>query len=369
MTFNFKKTEKEFETGDLVASSDSGYKYLLIQSLGRKDNLVFAAKDIENDANNSIGNLMSAKITANELKQRLFEENEVDIDMLESIILKIHHKQIQERKKHKNKIVKELKKLTSYNWGGLYQNSLQQTIVNNYVKKIENFAELEKKIKSEIYPKSRAYTLFSWYNNWSSIFIEDVFKKHDRVIPVVGKIKQMDFFIDRVPFDLKVTYLPEGYVDKRLREMEKESEINQLSKFCKNHQIELKVNLKIRDYWKAVNSCDSDEAKKFISELNNDRESIVEYVRSNPKDLMEWLYENQGYSRFDSSNRIYLVLYDITNYYDSWKLKSNLEFISENIESFIDSFSLDDSDTIEFKYRNKHYKTVAKMIFLTYPNG
>jgi hypothetical protein len=30
-------------------------------------------------------------------------------------------------------------------------------------------------------------------------------------IPAIGQVKKIDFFINQTPFDLKVTYLPEGY--------------------------------------------------------------------------------------------------------------------------------------------------------------
>lgn len=40
------------------------------------------------------------------------------------------------------------------------------------------------------------------------IVIEDVFKDHPSVIPAVGLVKKIDFFLHGVPFDLKATYLP-----------------------------------------------------------------------------------------------------------------------------------------------------------------
>ena len=46
--------------------------------------------------------------------------------------------------------------------------------------------------------------------------IEHIFKSHSEILPTVGQIKSVDFFINDIPFDLKVTYLPAEYIkDKR----------------------------------------------------------------------------------------------------------------------------------------------------------
>src|SRR5208337_5013298 len=97
-------------------------------------------------------------------------------------------------------------------WGGLHQNSLEKTIVDNYVKKIPNYDRLNEAIEHELYSSMRGYVLCSWYNHWTSIVIEDVFKDHVNVLPAVGLVKKIDFFIKDIPFDLKVTYLPEGFL-------------------------------------------------------------------------------------------------------------------------------------------------------------
>ena len=46
----------------------------------------------------------------------------------------------------------------------------------------------------------------------TTIGLEDIFKEHANVIPAIGQIKKIDFFVNDKPFDLKVTYLPEGYI-------------------------------------------------------------------------------------------------------------------------------------------------------------
>jgi len=45
-----------------------------------------------------------------------------------------------------------------------------------------------------------------------------VFRDHSSVLPTVGRVKSIDFFINDVPFDLKVTYLPRQYVGEKRRD-------------------------------------------------------------------------------------------------------------------------------------------------------
>jgi hypothetical protein len=70
----------------------------------------------------------------------------------------------------------------------------------------------------EISHAVRGYVLNSWYNHWSSILIEHIFKSHKKVLPTVGQIKNVDFFINNVPFDLKVTYFPSEYLKLKRKE-------------------------------------------------------------------------------------------------------------------------------------------------------
>ena len=57
----------------------------------------------------------------------------------------------------------------------------------------------------------------SWYNNWTSYLIESIFKHHTKVISAVGEIKSVDFFINDIPVDLKVTYFPNQYMNDKLK--------------------------------------------------------------------------------------------------------------------------------------------------------
>ncbi|NJN78261.1 MAG: hypothetical protein HC803_07965 [Saprospiraceae bacterium] len=102
-----------------------------------------------------------------------------------------------------------MNRLQHFDWGGSFGNSLEKNIVNNYVKKIQSYQVINDEIEGSLLNSLRGYTLNSWYNHWTSIIIEDLFKDHETVLPTVGLVKKIDFFINDIPFDLKVTYFPE----------------------------------------------------------------------------------------------------------------------------------------------------------------
>ena len=58
----------------------------------------------------------------------------------------------------------------------------------------------------------RGYVLCSWYNHWTLIIIEDVFPGPSECIASGWASEEDRLCPFRVPFDLKVTYLPEGFV-------------------------------------------------------------------------------------------------------------------------------------------------------------
>jgi hypothetical protein len=135
-----------------------------------------------------------------------------DKKVLESFIREFYQIERAKRKDNEDYLISQLYQMKVFDWGGLYQNSLEQTIVDNYVKKIQSWEKLNSAIENELHASMRGYVQCSWYNHWSSIIIEDIFKDHPSVLPVTGLVKKVDFFIHDFPFDLKVTYFPEGYM-------------------------------------------------------------------------------------------------------------------------------------------------------------
>src|SRR5205814_3169288 len=97
------------------------------------------------------------------------------------------------RSQNEVQLVNELYKLQVFDWGGLHQNSLEKTIVDNYVKKIRGYDVLCDAIDNELQTSLRGYVLCSWYNHWTSIIIEDIFKEHQAVLQAIGLVKKIDF--------------------------------------------------------------------------------------------------------------------------------------------------------------------------------
>ncbi len=90
-------------------------------------------------------------------------------------------------------LVSELYKLKNFEWGGDYQNSLDKYLVSHYVKVHKSYDTLISKFEKEINVAVQGYVLNSWYNHWSSILIEHIFKSHLAVLPTVGQIKSVIF--------------------------------------------------------------------------------------------------------------------------------------------------------------------------------
>jgi len=138
---------------------------------------------------------------------------------------------------NEEKLVSELYKLKFFDWGGDYKNSLDKYLVSQYVKKFMSYDDLIRKFESEINPAVQGYVLNSWYNHWSSILIEHLFWIHRDILPAIGQIKNVDFFLHGIPFDLKVTYLPEGYIKAKRKENKWQQEVALLKQEAKKLSI------------------------------------------------------------------------------------------------------------------------------------
>ena len=272
----------------------------------------------------------------------------------------------------KERLVSELYKLKVFEWGGDYQNSLDKYLVSHYVKAISSYDELMSKFENEISRAVQGYVLNSWYNHWSSILIEYIFKSHSKVLPTVGQIKYVDFFINNVPYDLKVTYFPSEYLKIKRRERGYPVELTYLKSKAREFSIKfdnnasnLDINYEIIEKFK-----DSNDAQllDILDKIRKENLDIVNEAQYNSKILAKWFYENQGEMRFGSENRLFLVLIDTNDFSQSWKLKRNLQLLIPAINSFLDNFSSKNiSDLkIEFNYPGKSqtFKSLADIIFV-----
>ena len=350
----FEKFERLFENDQFIklASSSEGRCYLKIKSFSRKNYLEeFLSCNLDSTKIQNIKKMRVKEMLKSAVKLPI---GEAEIDKF--IKTKYNELSIDiDRMKLKGDL-----KEVEYDWGGLHQNSLEKTIVNNYVKKLISFSEISEKIDKEIISSTKKYVITSWYNYWTSFLIEEIFNSHPNVIPAIGKIKKIDFFVNGIPFDLKVTYLPQGYIDQLRNEIDLRPELTELKSIFRNKNIEMEGNESVENLWKELIEND----KLGIKELKKIRIEILDKVQQDPIPLIKWLYENQGERRFDASNRIFLVLVDTNDFFSSWKLKRNFNLIKRRVFSELDNQGKNFSNKVEFQSQGKNHSVLAKLILI-----
>ena len=273
------------------------------------------------------------------------------------------------------RIEAELNKMRNFDWGGSMGNSLEKNIVNNYVKKILVYEEIENAISKGIQESVFGYTLNSWYNHWSSVLIENIFNSNSRILPTVDLVEKIDFFIDLVPFDLKVTYFPDELMKESISGKLKEkygskSELACAKKIAKELNIAIPTGLSDKALTICLNNLLKEsvesKAKSFLNDLNQMKKDVIGYYKDNPNELIVWLYENQGEMRFDAANRFYLVLVDSGNIYESWKLKRNANLLKRQIDEKLNSFNVDNLNEITFHWakNGQCYKCISELLFV-----
>lgn len=263
-----------------------------------------------------------------------------------------------------DKLKEDLYQVQSYSWGGDYNNSLDKHLVRNYVKKIADYSELERK-KGEIANNAWNYVQNSWYNNWTSFLIESLFKRNSRVISAVGEIKSVDFFIDNFPIDLKVTFFPNQYMEEKLSQLLGKSKYSWLKQKAKEANITVDSALSQSLQLYTITEKLYEKGKTdILDELKSKQRQIIFDARNNPSELMKWLYENQGEMRFGAENRLYLILVDTENIDQSWKLKRAFSIIEPTVDQYISSFTTNSLKHIDFTFNKKSYSSFADTIFI-----
>lgn len=264
----------------------------------------------------------------------------------------------------------QLYKLRIFDWGGFYQNAVEQTIVNNYIKKVRDFRILCTLIENDINPRLKGYVLCSWYNHWTSILIEDMFKDHSSLLPTVGLIKKVDFFWKDFPFDLKVTYFPEGFMAIKRRGKGLRPELTELKRFANDNNIpfdkEATNNEIFTELLNRISEDNSAVSRDFIKQFNRNRKQIILETIKKPTELIKWLYEEQGIRRFDAANRFFLVLIDLKNLEESWKLKRNKKLLQMKIRTYLNNNKRINFNKLKvtFNWQGKTYSTYATILFI-----
>ena len=342
-----------------LTATDEGIRFLKLRSLSRKVYLDYLINEFEIDIGRSKNN--------NEKLKLIYESNLRSADINEAI-QELFEEERKTRRENEQQLISELYKVQSFEWGGLHQNSLEATIVNRYVKKIVSYESLSDAIEGDLHNSLRSYVLASWYNHWTSIIIEDIFKEHSSVIPAVGQIKKIDFFLNNKPFDLKVTYLPEGYIKDYRKTSGLRPELTLMKDLARKLDISFDPSVPesvlIPDLWRKLDDHPSDEAHRMKRELYACRETLLNESIANPEPLAQWFYENQGVRRFDASNRLFLVLVDKTNFFDSWKLKRARSLIVQYVNDYLKKVNTDLGFQLGFNWDGETYSTEAEVIFV-----
>ena len=232
-------------------------------------------------------------------------QKKVSNEAVDKIIKDEYEKKLNQRKSviSDQNLLKELLKVKKFHWG-VVQGQLDNKIQVRYVRKYFKYNELIRSVENSLYTQIRNYVVCSWYNYWTTVIIEDMISGHPNVIPTLKNVKGVDLFFKNQPFDLKVTYLPDGYSED------------------------------------------------------------IKYAIENPKDIMIWLYEHQGAQRFGADNRLFVILYDTKNPDESWKIKRDVKLIRSRIDEFFTSEIVSEDDEIIFTFGKKTYTVLSKLLFI-----
>ena len=201
-------------------------------------------------------------------------------------------------------IIKELNKIDEHIWG-MVQGDVDSHIQSNYVRKFYKYDDIVSAIRANLYKSIESYALSSWFNHWSTVFLEDLINENKNVIPIIKKVKGVDIIWNEQPVDIKVTNLP-------------------------------------KEWFK--DGYDIDHAIK------------------NPKVVCKYMYELQGAQRFGDDNRLFVIIYDKNKPEESWKIKRDYDLIKSKINDFFNQKV--ELDAINFKYGTNQYLAHSKVMFI-----
>ena len=358
---NYEKWDHEFRTNNLFAfnKNKKALLYLKVRAICRKTLITQFVKE-----NNLTLKSTKVKEQFPEL-YALLENKPKLIKQLDCFLRNRNNEWYKEMGVDEDKVRTALRKINAYEWGGDHNNSLDQYLVRRYVKVISDYDTLQKKA-TEIQANAWNFVQTSWYNNWTSYLIESIFKKHKRVLSAIGEIKSVDFFIDNYPIDLKVTYFPNEFMEKKLKENIGNKELAWLKKEAKKFNIIPDKNLSDAEQLTFLKEeLENHGHSNIIEELTKHKQEIIDKARKQPKELMKWLYENQSNRLFGAENRLFLVLVDTKDMKQSWKMKRAFTLIEPTVKNYLDSFNADSLKEINFTFKQKNYTSLSDIIFIT----
>ncbi|MCD8284896.1 MAG: hypothetical protein LUC86_03845 [Prevotellaceae bacterium] len=263
------------------------------------------------------------------------------------------------------KLKNDLYRIRNYEWGGDRNNSLDKHLVSKYVKPISSYDELSAR-KMEIEGNAWNYVQTSWYNNWTSFLIESLFKRHERVVSAIGEIKSVDFFIDDVPIDLKVTFMPSQFIGEKLKRKLGKRELPWLKAQAKTVGIKVDPSMSYAQQMYVITERLAEQGHTDILDmLAVKRREVVREAEEDATELMSWLYTNQGEMRFGAENRLFIVLADTSDLSQSWKMKRAFSLIEPKVTEYLNKFCDDTLKEVTFTFNKETYKSLADIIFIT----
>ena len=201
-------------------------------------------------------------------------------------------------------ILSELNKIDVRTWG-MVQGAVDAHIQSNYVRKFFRFEDVISAIREGLYQTIESYTLSTWYNHWSTVFLEDLINENKNVVPIIKKVKGVDIIWNEQPLDIKVTNLPREWFKNGL---------------------------------------------------------TFEDALSDPKKVCKYMYQLQGAQRFGSENRLFIVIFDRNKPEESWKIKRDYNLIKSKINDFFDQAV--QLDAINFSFGRNQYLAHSKVMFI-----
>ena len=350
MPKNFDYWKKQHDSEELKEfnTDKQGILWLKVKSIVRREylNQFTGANDIELD---------STRLNSQfkELYDKLAENTEQSHELLNDFIASQNDTELEAL--DTDNLVQELYKVQTFKWGADNQNDLGKYLVKKYIKDNSSYDYLKAQMKKGVLDTVSDYLECSWYNHWSSILIEHIFKSHKVVLPTVGQIKSVDFFMNEIPFDLKVTYLPANFIEAERRKAKLPvAELTVLKQAARKAKVNF--NKDDSDLYYSLTERLKDKggnAAKAVDEIRNFRLQLIDKVKTDPLLLAKNLYENQSDFRFGAENRIFLILIDRTDFDQSWKLKRNVDLLQPAIHNYLDSFADKSSDDLKLEFYKK----------------
>lgn len=286
------------------------------------------------------------------------------MEMLDHFLRQRNHEWYETLGVDEDKLKEDLYKIKYYSWGGDQNNSLDKYLVTHYVKTISDYERLEQS-QATIGINAWNYVQTSWYNNWTSYLIESIFKRHDKVISAAGEIKSVDFFIDKFPIDLKVTFFPNQFMENKIKQKLGKTSLSWLKKQARGKGITVSSDHSKQEQEYILSEKLAELGySNIMRKLNSVREEIVREARDNPAEIMEWLYSHQGEMRFGAENRIFLILVDPTDFTQSWKMKRAFSLIEPKINDYLNNFTTSTLKEVTFSFKSMKYRTLSDAIFV-----